>query len=84
MQKENRTKKTKMKDLQHQDLRIEKSNYILSLRYSGIYEPYKWSAKRSLIWCSDAKVINLLDLQYFMLIFCITTIKTAPDRRDDA
>lgn len=84
MQQENRTnKKTKTKDLQHQDLSIEKSNYILILQYSGIYEPYKWLAKRSLIGFSDAKVINLLDLKYFILIFCITTIKTAPDRRDD-
>lgn len=73
-----------MKDFRHQDLSTEKSNYILSLQYSGIYEPYKWLAKRLLIWFSDAKVTNLLDLKYFMLIFCITTIKTAPDRRDDA
>lgn len=67
MQQENRIRK--MKDLQHQNLSTEKSNYILSLQHSGIYEPCKRLAKRSLIWFSDAKVINLLDLKYFMLIF---------------
>lgn len=39
--KQNQKKKIKTKDLQHQDLSIEKSNYILSFQYSGIYEPYK-------------------------------------------
>lgn len=41
MQSKNRTKEDKMKDLQHQNLSTGKSNYILSLQYSKIYEPYK-------------------------------------------